>query len=159
MADPVLATSELCLRMGAALGCGVAIGLNRNLHRKRAGVRTFGLVALATAGVTLALVMTSSTEGVARGIQGILTGIGFLGAGMILHRPTGGDAHGLTTAAAVWFVAVLAVICALGAMGFAAGVLAAGLLLLLVGKPCERFLDRRFGRAPPPGGEVVDPDD
>jgi putative Mg2+ transporter-C (MgtC) family protein len=159
MADPVLATSELCLRLVAALGCGVAIGLNRNLHRKRAGVRTFGLVALATAGVTVALIVTSSNDGVTRGIQGILTGIGFLGAGMILHRPGDGDAHGLTTAAAVWFVAVLAVICALGAIGLAAGVLAAGLLLLFVGKPFERFMERLFGAAPPPAGEAVEPDD
>lgn len=158
MADPLLATSEICVRLAAALGCGVAIGLNRNLHSKRAGVRTFGLVALATAGVTVALVMTSNTDGVSRGVQGILTGIGFLGAGMILHRPADGDAHGLTTAAAVWFVAVLAVMCALGAVGLAAGTLAVGMLLLLVGKRFERFIERLFGQVPP-SGEPVEPDD
>jgi putative Mg2+ transporter-C (MgtC) family protein len=155
MSDPVLATSEVAARLGVALFCGIAIGLNRDLHHKRAGVRTFGLVSLATAALTVAAVLTTDTAGVTRVVQGIVTGIGFLGAGMILHPSGSVDAHGLTTAAAVWFAAVLAVIAGLGALVVALAVLAAGLLLLMLGKPFERAMERVFGT---PAGPV-DPDD
>ena len=87
-----LAMSDIALRLGMALLCGGLIGLNRDLHHKRAGLRTFGLVALATAGMTLGMLGGSAEDlgNVSRVVQGILTGIGFLGAGVILHRPESG---------------------------------------------------------------------
>ena len=75
---------DIVLRLGSAILIGGAIGLNRDLHHKPTGMRTLGLVAL---GSTLAvLAVAGDPAAVSRVIQGIITGIGFLGAGVILHR-------------------------------------------------------------------------
>ena len=50
-----------------------------------------------------------------RVIQGVITGIGFLGAGVIFRNPAGKKVHGLTTAAAIWLTACIGVACGLGA--------------------------------------------
>ena len=71
--------------------CGAVIGLNRDLHRKSAGFRTFGLVSVGSAIVALVITQVSpDVNAVSRVIQGVLTGIGVLGAGVILHQPTSG---------------------------------------------------------------------
>jgi putative Mg2+ transporter-C (MgtC) family protein len=82
-------TSDAFVRLLTALACGAVIGLNRDLHKKSAGFRTFGLVSVGSAIVALAITEISpDPNAVSRVIQGILTGIGFLGAGVILHQPT-----------------------------------------------------------------------
>src|SRR5262245_10908865 len=105
---------EILVRLSCALVCGVVIGLNRDLHGKPAGVRTFGLVSLGSAVVILASLQASpeNADAMSRVLQGILTGIGFLGAGVILHRTDPVRVAGLTTAAAVWITAGLGVACA-----------------------------------------------
>ena len=90
---------EALYRLLMALACGAVIGLNRDRHRKSAGFRTFSLVSVGSAVVALAMTQTSSdANAVSRVIQGVLTGIGFLGAGVILHQPTSSRVTGLTTA-------------------------------------------------------------
>ena len=80
--------TEIILRLGVATLAGGLIGLNRDLHGKPIGLKTLALVSLATA---MLLVMVHSDEvkivsdAGSRVIQGILTGIGFLGAGVIVH--------------------------------------------------------------------------
>ena len=80
--------TEIILRLGVATLAGGLIGLNRDLQGKPIGLKTLGLVSLATA---MLLVMVHSDEvkivsdAGSRVIQGILTGIGFLGAGVIVH--------------------------------------------------------------------------
>jgi len=97
-----LSLTELLLRLATAVVCGAVIGLNRDLRNKPAGLRTFGLVGLGSAIVTLTIVQMGggAPDAASRVIQGVVTGIGFLGAGLILHRGQPAKVAGLTTAAA-----------------------------------------------------------
>lgn len=142
-----LTTTEVVARMAAALLCGAVIGLNRDLHRKPAGLRTFGLMSLGTAGLTVALARYGDPSTIGRAVQGMITGIGFLGAGMIV-RPNrdNGAVHGLTTAAAVWLAAALAILCGLGLLALAGSVLLIALALLSFGQPVERVVEQFFNR-------------
>ncbi len=97
----MLSTADICLRLGAAVLAGGLVGINREMHSKPVGVRTLGLVALGAALVTLAgsgFSDDGADANAGRAIQGIVTGIGFLGAGVIVKREGRGRVHGLTTA-------------------------------------------------------------
>jgi putative Mg2+ transporter-C (MgtC) family protein len=139
---------EILPRIAAALACGISIGINRDLHRKPAGFRTFGLVALGAAIVTIAAQRLAPGDPAAasRVTQGILTGIGFLGAGLIVRRERSHGVSGLTTAAAVWTTAGLGVACGMGLYALALAGIAAALFVLVVGGPLERRLERFLGR-------------
>ena len=134
---------DIVLRLGSAILIGGAIGLNRDLHHKPTGVRTLGLVALGSALVILAV--AGDPAAVSRVIQGIITGIGFLGAGVILHRPTGGKVHGLTTAASIWVTAAMGVLCGIAAWSILVVGVSLVLLLLMFGGPVEKWCHRRLG--------------
>jgi putative Mg2+ transporter-C (MgtC) family protein len=150
--------SEVLLRIGGAVLCGAVIGVNRYLHRKPAGLETFSLVALAAATIIMAMQAwgaLADVSAVSRTVQGVVTGIGFLGAGLILHRDSVRKIKGLTTGAAVWLASVLGMTCGLGYVGLAVLVLGVALLILVVGHPIEHFIRVRFRRprplrAPPP---------
>ena len=131
------------LRLGAAILVGGTIGLNRDLRGKPAGVRTHALVALGSA------LATSVLEGegkdpaaVSRVIQGIITGIGFLGAGVILHPEGGSVVRGLTTAASIWVVATLGIACGVGQWVLAGAGTGFTLAVLVLGGPLERLVHR-----------------
>jgi putative Mg2+ transporter-C (MgtC) family protein len=127
--DPYL---EIALRLGAAWLAGCLIGLERTLHGRPAGFRTFGLITTASA---MLMVFTFYQTGLMgrtppdvlridpqRIAQGIMTGIGFIGAGVVFKE--GLTVHGLTTAATVWAAAALGIIIGAGfwwpsALGFA----------------------------------------
>jgi putative Mg2+ transporter-C (MgtC) family protein len=102
-------------RLAIALCVGGVIGWNRQLHNKAAGLRTYMLVSLGSALFVLVPLQIEprSSEALSRIIQGVATGIGFLGAGEILHRsrqtPRKPTVVGLTSAAAVWVAAALGV--------------------------------------------------
>jgi putative Mg2+ transporter-C (MgtC) family protein len=148
MGQSVLSFGEISLRLALALLCGGIIGLNRDLHHKGAGLRTFGLVALATAGITVGtLLLASQADTVSRVIQGVMSGIGFLGAGVIMRRTDKGRVTGLTTAAAIWFVAGLAVLCGLGNFPLVALLLGLAVALLVGGRSIERLVEGIFGKA------------
>ena len=157
--DP-LAIGELVLRLLTAFACGAAIGLNREFHRKPAGFRTFGLVSIGSAIVVITIEQThaAGADAVSRVIQGVLTGIGFLGAGVILHRgPERKVIGGLTTSAAIWLTAGLGMAAGGGQYGLALLGLAFAMVLLLLGGPFERLLEGVFGyrrrrrdKSPPP---------
>jgi putative Mg2+ transporter-C (MgtC) family protein len=137
------------IHLACALGVGIVLGLNRDLKGKPIGVRTLGLVALACCTLTEAAVQFGSehgqqTEMVARAIQGLMAGIGFLGGGVILH--TDRKVHGLTTAAMVWLTSALGVACGLGQLRLVGFALLAALLLVLAGGPFERMIHKRFTR-------------
>jgi putative Mg2+ transporter-C (MgtC) family protein len=141
--------SETVLRLGAATLAGGAIGLNRDLHGKPIGLRTLGLVSLATAMVVLLADPSghantiSDTTG--RVIQGILTGIGFLGAGVIIHREHHSRVHGLTSAACTWLTACVGILCGAGYWRIVIVALAITFALLIAGGPIERRLHRALG--------------
>ena len=103
-------------RVGLVVLTGSVLGINRNLRRKPAGVRTHALVSLGTALVTLiAFESTGHDPGViSRVIQGLVTGIGFLGGGVIIHHDAEHRVEGLTTAASLWISRFLGLPVALG---------------------------------------------
>jgi putative Mg2+ transporter-C (MgtC) family protein len=122
---------RVMVRLGSALIVGTAIGLQRELTHKPAGLRTHMLVAVGTAlfivGPTEA---GMDTAAISRILQGLATGIGFLGAGAILKLATEREIHGLTTAAGVWMTAAASAIAALGQIVVAFIGTALGLLVL-----------------------------
>src|SRR5262249_47518688 len=115
MERPMIDLAEIVLRLGGATLIGAAIGLNRDLRGKAIGVRTLGLVGLASAMAMLAVEAkgggVSSVDAASRVIQGVLTGIGFLGAGVIVRRNVSDRVHGLTSAACAWTTACLGLVC------------------------------------------------
>jgi len=139
---------DITLRLGAATLIGVAIGLNRDLHGKPTGVRTLGLVGLGAALVILAstdfLVTSPVADGnpVSRAIQGVLTGIGFLGAGVIMQDQGNKRVQGLTTAALIWLTACMGIVCGLGAWFPAAVAFCMVFALLILGGRLERWFHR-----------------
>jgi putative Mg2+ transporter-C (MgtC) family protein len=148
-------------RLLLALACGAALGLNRNLHRKSAGVRTFGLVSVGSAIVAIAITQVNpESTAISPVIQGVLTGIGFLGAGIILHHATSSHITGLTTAAAVWLTAGLGLACGLGEFALALSGLAVALIILILGRPLEGLFERMFSeeRSIPPHEDPEDAD-
>jgi putative Mg2+ transporter-C (MgtC) family protein len=140
-----MSTLEIVLRLGLAALVGAALGLNRELHGKPTGVRTLGLVGLGSALAVMAAASTGDVAAPSRVMQGIVTGIGFLGAGVIL-RPAGrGHVHGLTTAACTWLTAALGIACAVSEWHFVLVGLALAFSVLVLGGPVERFLQRWWG--------------
>ncbi|QXQ05491.1 MgtC/SapB family protein [Sphingosinicellaceae bacterium] len=142
------------LRLTAATLIGCLIGLNRDLHGKPTGIRTLGLVGLSSALIVLVAYGRGDSGDASRAIQGVVTGIGFLGAGVIIKDPVNTHIRGLTTAASIYLTAGLGVACALGAwvpMAIA-GVLAA--VVLGAGGQLEKALRRRWAHPtdadPPP---------
>lgn len=142
---------ETALRLGAALIVGALFGLNRELHGKPAGLRTHALVSLGAAAVVILILrtpdghLTADANALSRVVQGILTGVGFLGAGVILRDPAG-HVTGLTTAATIWVCAVLGLICGLGHWVVLGITVALTTLTLLLGRPLERLAERLFHR-------------
>ena len=138
--------AEIILRLGGATLIGAAIGLNRDLRGKPIGVRTLGLVGLASAMAVLAVAPDGGDfNPVSRVIQGVLTGIGFLGAGVIVRREVGKAIHGLTTAACTWTTACIGLVCGLAAWPVVATGVALVFTLLIFGGPLERMSHRILG--------------
>lgn len=121
MSEPYLVSphdlSVIVFRLCLALVVGATIGLDRELRHKPAGLRTHMLVSFGSALFVLIplqlVAVPDSQNELSRVIQGIASGVGFLGAGVILHESQQElklvGVHGLTTAAAIWVVAALGI--------------------------------------------------
>ena len=108
------------IRLMAATLLGAIVGMQREKAGKPAGLRTHILVCLGTAVFILACSgVGMSSDGLSRVIQGIVTGIGFIGAGSILKLDEEREIQGLTTAAGVWMTAAIGVAVGLGSLGVA----------------------------------------
>src|SRR5262245_54042295 len=129
---------DALLRLGAATAAGLLIGINRDITHKPIGMRTLALVSLGAAAVTVSSIqfnfldehpdaLSRVVQGV---IQGIMAGISFIGAGVILRDVKAGEVTGLTTAATVWVTAALGIACGLGAWVVVAASLALALFVL-----------------------------
>jgi putative Mg2+ transporter-C (MgtC) family protein len=147
----ILGWKEVAMRLGSAALIGGLLGLNRELRGKPAGLRTNALVSLGSAililgslGVSGSQEPTVEANVVSRVMQGIITGIGFLGAGVILRDTSGARVHGITTAATIWLTATLGMLCGAGVWSVAGLGVGLTLVILILGKPLERFLHRRF---------------
>jgi putative Mg2+ transporter-C (MgtC) family protein len=111
---------RIALRLVAALVVGGIIGYQRERAGKAAGLRTHMLVTMGTAlFVVVAVGNGMEQDAVSRVVQGLATGIGFLGAGAILKIEAQRSIKGLTTAAGIWLTAALGVAIGLGQFGVA----------------------------------------
>lgn len=129
--------------------CGLLIGLDRELAEKPAGIKTHALVAAAASlvvGVGQVINDTVGTGDPTRALHAVITGIGFLGAGVIYTRARHEQISGITTAATIFFTAAVGVAIGLGAqvVGLLATVLA--LLILRVVPLLERRRPDSTGR-------------
>jgi len=146
-------TWDITLRLTAAALVGAALGLNRDLHGKRTGVRTLGLVGLGSA-LTVLSVSELSGADASRVIQGIVTGVGFIGAGVIVRNGGRHSVHGLTTAACVWLTACIGAACAFAQWRVIFISMPLVFLILLLGGPFEKAIHRRW-----PGNDKADAGD
>jgi putative Mg2+ transporter-C (MgtC) family protein len=141
---------DVLCRLVTALLFGCVIGIDRNLHGKPTGMKTLGLVSLGAALVAMASMEFATIPGeygsdaLSRAIQGVITGIGFLGAGVIVIDRGSSKIRGLTTAASIWVTAAIGIVCGMGAWRVAGIGLVLVLLLFILGHPLERSLHRRW---------------
>jgi putative Mg2+ transporter-C (MgtC) family protein len=140
---------EILWRLGVAMVLGGAIGVNRDLHHKPAGLRVLAMVSIASALATMLMLTATAQQkeinydGLSRVIQGLLQGIGFLGAGVIIHGRN--DIHGLTTAASIWLTAVLGIACGLGMWQMALAAFVVSVIVLTIGRRMEKLIRWTFG--------------
>jgi putative Mg2+ transporter-C (MgtC) family protein len=146
-----LSLIDVALRLGAAMLIGAILGINRDLRDKPAGLKTHSLVTIGSALLTMTSIAFATTVGIvdpnalSRVIQGIITGIGFLGAGVIM-RGEGGNVRGLTTAATIWLTACLGIACGAGQWLVVGAGFVAVLFILLIGDYVERAIYRMWHR-------------
>jgi putative Mg2+ transporter-C (MgtC) family protein len=102
--------TRMVVRTAVALFIGAAIGWDRERREADAGLRTHMLVALGAAIFAMApLELGFDDDALSRVVQGVVSGIGFIGAGAVLKNADKGVIHGLTTAASIWVTAALGV--------------------------------------------------
>lgn len=144
--------AHVLIRLLAAALLGAIVGIQRERAGKPAGLRTHMLVALGAAlFVIAALESGMSGEELSRVIQGVATGIGFIGGGAILKLSEEREITGLTTAAGIWLTAAAGVAAGMGRWGVAAlGILLTFVILALLGRMEERIP----GRQPQPAGRA-----
>lgn len=127
----------LMMRCVVAVVLGGALGWNREARNKPAGLRTHMLVALGSATfVAASLGMVDRMAGgpttiridPSRVVEGIIGGIGFLGAGSIIRQQ--GGVHGITTAATIWVVGAIGVVCGIGMYAMAVSTTVLALVIL-----------------------------
>ncbi len=136
---------HVIIRLVAAALLGALVGIQRESTRKPAGLRTHMLVSLATAAFVISCSSVGmSSDGLSRVIQGIVTGIGFIGAGSILKLGEQHEIRGLTTAASVWMTAAIGITVGLGSLGIAIMVTILALIILAL-EGLERRVEDKQG--------------
>jgi putative Mg2+ transporter-C (MgtC) family protein len=138
---------EIFLRLSLAAGLGAALGLEREWRQKPAGLRTNILIALGAAMFTIISLRLGADSGESDRIAaGIVTGVGFLGAGAILR--SGRNVHGMTTAATIWVNAAVGMAAGAGEFEMATIATVVTLIVLVLLPPIEAFFERRNRRIP-----------
>jgi putative Mg2+ transporter-C (MgtC) family protein len=144
-------------RLAAALLLGTAIGLERQWRQRTTGMRTNALVAVGAAMFVIMGGLISGDGSQGRVAAYVVSGIGFLGGGVILKD--GFNIRGLNTAATLWCTAAVGTLAALGQVELAAvgtaAVLASNLLLRPVAQGVSRAAVRRASRGRKPGEPLV----
>jgi putative Mg2+ transporter-C (MgtC) family protein len=135
----MLSEQEVALRLLAGTVAGMVIGIDRAQMGRGTGVRTLGLVGLGTAAATAIFDATGHEDAASRVVQGLVTGIGFLGAGVIVRRPNDVFPRGLTTAASVWITAALGAAAGAGVWTVVGTGVVVAFLLLAVGPRVEKL--------------------
>lgn len=134
---------RILVRLLCAMLAGAVVGIQREQSGKPAGIRTHMLVAMGAAIFVMGPMEVGMTgDDLSRVIQGLVTGIGFLGAGAILKMEERREIEGLTTAAGIWMTAGIGLAVGLGRFGLAfLSVLFAWFVLAVI-KRTEVWLDR-----------------
>jgi putative Mg2+ transporter-C (MgtC) family protein len=148
VSDNLSADLVVVIRLLAAAAVGITLGWPRNLADKPIGMRTLGLVSLGAAMVSVAALRYPGLGGdvnasarVLQGIiQGLMVGVGFIGAGVILRDMSTNKVHGLTTATTVWIAAALGIACGLADWVVVVTGLVLALLILLALKRFEHHV-------------------
>jgi putative Mg2+ transporter-C (MgtC) family protein len=133
---------DVFFRLGAAMLAGAVLGLDREIRNKPAGLRTMSLVALGSAVFIVTAAATATADSASRVIQGVITGVGFLGAGSIIRGQTEESVRGLTTAASIWLASAVGIACGLGLWSIVLISSVFGLLILVL-EPIDRWLKAR----------------
>lgn len=144
--DSPVGIEQIIVRLALAVALAGLVGLERELHGRSAGLRTHIMVCLGTTmamAVSMALYQGPTSESTlridpGRIAAGVLTGIGFIGAGAIMKLKS--MHRGLTTAACIWFVAALGIVIGVGAYAIAAAGTLLALAVLVLLAPLERAL-------------------
>jgi putative Mg2+ transporter-C (MgtC) family protein len=136
--------SDFVLRLLVAGGLGAAVGIEREMRRKPAGLRTNTLIALGAALFTMISIQLNTDSGTPDRVAAqIVSGIGFLGAGTILR--SGKNVQGLTTAATIWVNAGIGMAAGTGEFTLATAATVVTLLVLYALPSLEAYFERRFG--------------
>lgn len=135
--------TQLIVRATAACLVGGLVGYQRQRFHKAAGIRTHMLVAVGSAFfVAVPYLDGMSKSDISRVVQGVVTGIGFLGAGVIVKLQDAKSVKGLTSAACIWYGAALGIACGLGKLIIAAtGAFVALVILGLIPHVSSRTSD------------------
>jgi putative Mg2+ transporter-C (MgtC) family protein len=143
---------EIITRLLAAALIGGGIGLNRHLHHKDVGLRTLSLVSCGAAGLVLASFHAAgrvpNVDAMSPVMQGIMTGVGVIGAGVMMRRQSDEKIHGLSTAATVWITAALGALCGIGEWKIIIILSLIIAMVLLTGGSVERWCDAAYQQAP-----------
>jgi putative Mg2+ transporter-C (MgtC) family protein len=142
--------ASFTIRLLAAMLLGAVIGLQRERTGKPAGLRTHILVSLGAALFVLApLESGMDDDALSRVIQGLVTGIGFLGAGAILKLQEKREVEGLTTAAGIWMTAAIGLAVGLGRLGLAVvSTILTWVTLSLLGQMEQRMNEKVSAKKP-----------
>jgi putative Mg2+ transporter-C (MgtC) family protein len=136
--------AQVLLRLIVAALLGGLVGIQRQRARKPAGLRTHILVCLGSSVVVVACSgVGMNFDGQSRVIQGVLTGVGFIGAGSILKLSQEHDIKGLTTAAGVWMTAAMGIACGVGTIGIALIAAVLTVIVLTLVKAIEDRADKK----------------
>ncbi len=140
MWDFTAITLDQIIKIAVALALGTVIGFEREWADKPAGIRTHILVCVAACLITIMAFSFGAEEAQARLMEGIIVGIGFLGAGTIISSGTAG-VKGLTTAASIWITSAIGMTVGSGKYALAALAAVAVFIVLRMGKAKERIGD------------------
>jgi putative Mg2+ transporter-C (MgtC) family protein len=152
----ITTNAVILLNLMGALLLGLLVGYERSYHGRAAGMRTYGLVCMASAALTIvggypgfwfggsgAAMLTAADP--TRIIQGIVTGIGFLGAGVIMRE--GFNISGLTTAASIWTSSVIGILVGVGFYLSAMGLAFLSAMIMIYLSKIEAWLPSRHAVA------------
>ncbi|MEW6066241.1 magnesium transporter MgtC [Desulforamulus profundi] len=140
--------AEIYLRVLVSMVAGLLIGIERTLYNKPAGVRTFALVSVGSTLITLVSIYGAQKLGYTgvsdplRITAQIVSGIGFLGAGVIWSSKNGGMKHGVTTAAELWVTSAVGMALGVGMYDLAILVVVCIFIAIFTGRRLDDFVDR-----------------
>jgi len=139
---------EIIARLAMSMVFGMLVGIERQWHHKNAGIKTNTLVSLgATAFALISMRGFGATNNPAAVAAGVVTGIGFIGAGVIMRR--GGSIQGINTAATLWAAASMGLAIGQGYYPLGVALLAAILIIQVAVRPMAAAINRRSGMITP----------